>query len=86
MFDAAGPVRAVVTFTPFSYWSTVTYATHGSPHEYDARVPVLFWGAGIRGGAREGDARVVDMAPTLADWLGVRPLEPLDGRILPLAP
>jgi hypothetical protein len=28
----------------------------------------------------------VDMAPTLAAWLGVRPLERLDGRALPLAP
>jgi hypothetical protein len=86
MFTADGPVRAVVTLTPFSYFTGVNYATHGSPHDYDARVPVLFWGAGIRGGARDGDARVVDMAPTLADWLGIRPLERLDGRILPLAP
>jgi predicted AlkP superfamily pyrophosphatase or phosphodiesterase len=86
MFDTTGPVRAVVTLTPFSYFTGVNYATHGSPHEYDARVPVLFWGKGIRGGARDGEARVVDMAPTLADWLGIRPLERLDGRVLPLAP
>jgi predicted AlkP superfamily pyrophosphatase or phosphodiesterase len=86
MFDASGPVRAVVTLTPFSYFTGTNYATHGSPHDYDARVPVLFWGAGIRGGAREGEARVVDMAPTLADWLGIRPLERLDGHVLPLAP
>lgn len=86
MFSTDGPVRAVVTLTPFSYFTGVNYATHGSPHEYDARVPVLFWGTGIRGGARGGEARVVDMAPTLASWLGVRPLERLDGRVLPLAP
>jgi len=85
MFDARGPVRAVVTLTPFSYFTGVNYATHGSPHDYDARVPIVFWGSGIRGGARDGEARVVDMAPTLADWLGIRPLERLDGRVLPLA-
>ena len=86
MFAPGDPVRAVVTLTPFSYGTGITYAAHGSPHEQDARVPVLFWGAGIRAGAREGEARVVDMAPTLAAWLGVRPLEALDGRALPLAP
>jgi predicted AlkP superfamily pyrophosphatase or phosphodiesterase len=86
MFSTTGPVRAVVTFTPFSYWTGVSYPTHGSAHDYDARVPILFWGTGIRGGPRDGEARVVDMAPTLASWLGVRPLETLDGRVLPLVP
>jgi hypothetical protein len=86
MLPIGGPVRAVVTLTPFSYFSNVNYATHGSPHEYDARVPIIFWGTGIAGGAREGDARVVDIAPTLAAWLGVRPLERLDGVPLRLTP
>jgi predicted AlkP superfamily pyrophosphatase or phosphodiesterase len=86
MLPLDGPVRAVVTMTPFSYFTGVNYATHGSPHDYDALVPVIFWGAGIRGGPRDGTARVVDMAPTLADWLGIRPLERLDGRVLPLTP
>lgn len=85
MFTPGGPVRAVSTHTPFSYWANVTYATHGQPHDYDTRVPVLFWGAGISAGRRGTTARVVDMAPTLADWLGIRPLERLDGRVLPLA-
>ena len=86
MFAPGDPVRAVVTLTPFSYWVGVSQATHGSPHEYDARVPILFWGTAIRAGARDGEARVVDIAPTLAALLGVRPLEALDGRVLPLAP
>lgn len=84
MFTPDGPVRAVSTLTPFSYWANIPYATHGQPHDYDTRVPVLFWGAGISAGRRGTTARVVDMAPTLADWLGVRPLERLDGRVLPL--
>ncbi len=86
MFTADGPVRAVATHTPFSYWSGVNYATHGQPHDYDTRVPIIFWGAGIAAGARGTPARVVDMAPTLAAHLGVRPLERLDGRPLPLTP
>lgn len=86
MFTPGGPVRAVSTHRPFGYWAGVTYATHGQPHDYDTRVPILFWGAGIAPGPRGTEARVVDMAPTLAALLGITPLERLDGRPLPLAP
>lgn len=84
MIAPGDPVRAVVTLTPFSYPLGVDYATHGSPHDYDASVPILIWGNGIPAGLRAGRARVVDIAPTLAEWLRVRPLEALDGRALPL--
>lgn len=86
MFAADGPVRAVSTHTPFSYWADVDYATHGQPHDYDVRVPILFWGQGIAPGRRGSAARVVDMGPTLAALLGISPTERLDGRPLPLAP
>lgn len=86
MFDAQGPVRAVVTLTPFSYPAGVGYATHGSPHEYDARVPIIFWGNGIPAGLRAGEARVVDIAPTVAAYIGVHSRERLDGRALPITP
>ena len=78
-------VQVVVTFTPHSYAASVTYATHGSPHDGDAHVPLVFRGPGIRAGRVTGFARVVDLAPTLAALLGVRPLEPLDGRPLTAA-
>lgn len=84
MFTPGDAVRAVVTLTPFSYPLGVDYATHGSPHDYDARVPILIWGNGITAGLRPGPARVVDLAPTLAELLRVRPTEVLDGRPLPL--
>lgn len=86
MFAPGDAVRAVVTLTPFSYPLGVDYATHGTPHDYDARVPILIWGQGIPAGLRPGGARVVDIAPTLAEWIRIRPLERLDGRPLPLAP
>ncbi|MFM8909370.1 MAG: alkaline phosphatase family protein, partial [Gemmatimonadota bacterium] len=85
-FAPDGPIRAVVSLEPFAYWKTTTYATHGSPNEADARVPVLFWGSGIAAGRRAGEARVVDMAPTIAQRLGIRPLERLDGVPLTLHP
>jgi predicted AlkP superfamily pyrophosphatase or phosphodiesterase len=69
----------VITLTPYSYWGAGTYATHGTPHDYDARVPIIFWGTPFSTGMHQQTARVVDMAPTLARALGVTPLERLDG-------
>lgn len=82
MFDAGGAAKMAVTLTPYSYWESTSYATHGTPHDSDANVPVLFWGAGVRTGAYSDEVRTVDMAPTLAAILGIKPTEALDGVIL----
>lgn len=82
MFDAGGAAKMAVTLTPYSYWESTNYATHGMPHDPDAAVPVLFWGAGVRSGAYADEVRTVDMAPTLAAILGIKPTEALDGVIL----
>jgi hypothetical protein len=79
------PAVAFVTQKPYYYWSNVNYATHGSPHDSDSHVPVIFYGAPFRPGKYAQLARVVDMAPTLAAVLGVAPTEPLDGRVLEAA-
>ena len=76
------PGVAFVTVKPYFYWSTVNYATHGSPHDTDSHVPVIFYGAPFRPGKYAQFARVVDMAPTLANVVGVPPTEPLDGEVL----
>jgi predicted AlkP superfamily pyrophosphatase or phosphodiesterase len=82
MFSPSSNVRLIATLTPYSYWQHVTYVTHGSPHDPDANVPVLFWGSGVTPGQFTDVVRVVDMAPTLAAILGVKPTETLDGRVL----
>jgi arylsulfatase A-like enzyme len=82
MFAPGGPVRMVITLTQYSYWLTTTYATHGSPYDNDANVPMIFWGAGVKPGAYRQTVRTVDLAPTLAAILGVKPTEALDGRVL----
>jgi hypothetical protein len=82
MFDAGGAAKMAVTLTPYSYWESTTYATHGTPHDSDANVPVVFWGAGVRSGAYRDVVRTVDMAPTLAAIPGIKPTEALDGVIL----
>lgn len=76
------PVEVVVTLKEHYVWGDYGIAMHGSPHNDDAQVPVVFYGAPFRPGAYRELARVVDMAPTLAAVLGVSPTERLDGRVL----
>lgn len=82
MFASDDEAALVITLTPYSYWGAGTYATHGTPHDYDTRVPIIFFGTPFRAGMNQQTARVVDMAPTLARALGVTPLERLDGVAL----
>jgi len=76
------PAFALVTLRPGHVWGRATYAQHGSPHDHDTRVPVIFYGTRFRPGKYGRFARVVDIAPTLAHVLRVVPTEPLDGRVL----
>lgn len=76
------PAAAVVTLKPYWYWHGVTYPTHGSPHDSDAGVPIIFYGNGIRPGRYDDRVLVVDIAPTLAAIARARPTERLDGRVL----
>lgn len=61
--------------------SSSTPATHGTAHPYDTRVPVLLWGAGIRGGKYSQPATPADIAPTLAALAGIV-LPEATGRVL----
>ncbi len=56
--------------------------THGVPYLHDRHVPLLFYGAGIAPGRSDGSARTVDLAPTLAELLGVPVPAGLDGQAL----
>lgn len=77
-----------VEFVLRPYWmmtSSSSVTTHGSPHPYDTHVPVAFYGpAWVRAGRRDGRVEVADIAPTLAQVLGVRPPAASEGRALPL--
>jgi predicted AlkP superfamily pyrophosphatase or phosphodiesterase len=72
----------IVTLTPYSVWGNGPTAEHGSPYDYDAHVPIIFEGAPFRPGHYTASVRVVDMAPTLAATMNVRPTERIDGRVL----
>ncbi len=60
-------------------------ATHGSPWDYDRRVPILFWRKGLAGFEQPNGIETVDIAPTLAAMTGIQigPGE-MDGRCLDL--
>ena len=67
---------------PRANWLLSTAAaTHGTAHPYDAGVPVVLAGRGIRPGTYLTGATPADIAPTLAALAGVR-LPRATGRVL----
>ncbi|MEO8619062.1 MAG: alkaline phosphatase family protein, partial [Sphingomicrobium sp.] len=50
--------------TPIPAPSTGYVSTHGSPWDYDRRVPIIFWRKGMAGSARNDWADTVDLMPT----------------------
>ncbi|WP_299175386.1 alkaline phosphatase family protein [uncultured Brevundimonas sp.] len=60
-----------------------TLAGHGSPFEYDRRVPIIFWWPGATGEERFLPIRTIDIAPTLAHVIGVATPK-VEGRCMDL--
>lgn len=59
--------------------------THGSPHDYDTHVPIMFWGPRWLGAGRvDTRVEVTDIAPTLAKLLGLPAPSASEGKLLPL--
>jgi hypothetical protein len=56
--------------TPIANTSSYV-ATHGSPWDYDRRVPILFWRRGMTRNERNDSIETVDIMPTLAASLGL---------------
>lgn len=80
-FPANVNVEMIITLTRFSTWGG-NVASHGSVYDYDSHVPLIFSGFGIKPGKIDEPVRTVDIAPTLAALLGIKPLEALDGVVL----
>lgn len=69
--------------TPIADPSKGYVATHGSPWDYDRRVPILFWRPGARGNERAEPAETADIMPTLAAMIGLRvQTSAIDGHCL----
>ena len=78
-----GWLVAVTPHEGTTWDSSVTGANHGTPWQADVQVPIVFWGSGLAPGTVARPVRTVDIAPTLARLIGIRPTEPLDGVPLP---
>jgi hypothetical protein len=71
---------------PGYIWSDGLGSTgHGTTNLDDVNVPIIFLGPGIRPGSHPDSISTVDIAPTLAKLLGVKPTEKLDGRVVKAA-
>lgn len=69
--------------TPIASTARGYVATHGSPWDYDRRVPILFWRQGLQHFEQPMSVKTVDIAPTLASMAGIKiPADEIDGRCL----
>lgn len=58
-------------------------ATHGSPWDYDRRLPIIFWRKGAAPAIRTEPVDTVDILPTLGAMIGLAvPSDSIDGRCL----
>ncbi|MDG2530254.1 alkaline phosphatase family protein [Caulobacter endophyticus] len=64
--------------------SNTYVATHGTPWDYDRRVPILFWWKNAQARERILPIETVDIAPTIAAVTGVPIPKAIDGRCRPL--
>jgi predicted AlkP superfamily pyrophosphatase or phosphodiesterase len=56
-------------------------ATHGSPWDYDRRVPILFWSQDMTGFEQPNSIETVDIMPTLAALIDLPvPVSEIDGK------
>jgi len=58
-------------------------SSHGSPWDYDRRVPIIFWRRGAAPAERTEPVETVDILPTLAPMIGLTLTAPkIDGKCL----
>ena len=76
------PRSGDLIIVPERNWLLSTAATtHGTLYPYDQRVPVIFFGAGVKPGVYDTPATPADIAPTLAALAGA-PFAATDGVAL----
>ena len=65
------------------YWvDRKTGTNHGSPYSYDTHVPLVWYGVGVKPGTYKEQVGVDDIAPTLANLLGILRPPMSQGRVL----
>ncbi len=69
-------------FMSYSKEERENSATHGSPWNYDTFVPLIFMGPGIPTGFDSSESGPQDIAPTIANLLGIKKPSGSVGRVL----
>jgi hypothetical protein len=72
----------VILPEPYAMFGAGPGSEHDTPYNYDSHVPLIFWGPGVKPGAYSGKTLVNDVAPTLAQMLGVETPSGSIGRVL----
>ena len=72
----------LVQWDEYFLGSAGSASSHGTPHRYDTHVPLVLLRPGGSAGSSEVPVKTVDIAPTLAEWVGVVPPESIAGRSL----
>jgi predicted AlkP superfamily pyrophosphatase or phosphodiesterase len=66
-----------------TYRDPLYYFMHGSPWDYDVRIPILFHGTPfVKSGSFSAPAKQQDIAPTIGAMIGASPLPTYTGRVL----
>jgi predicted AlkP superfamily pyrophosphatase or phosphodiesterase len=69
--ERSGDAFLIPRYGVMTHWDPARGAMHGSHHDYDTHVPLLFWGGPFRSRLSETEATPYDLAPTLAEVLGL---------------
>ncbi|KOY50870.1 alkaline phosphatase PafA [Polaribacter dokdonensis] len=59
-----------------------TGTSHGSGYSYDTHIPIIFYGKGIKKGVSKKRYEIIDIAPTLANLLGIEAPNSSTGKIV----
>ena len=69
--ERSGDAFLIPRYGFMTHWDPARGTMHGTHYEYDTHVPLLFWGAAFKPGRSDADSTPYDLAPTLAELLGV---------------
>lgn len=79
---ALGGQGIEMLYSPWTLsWSFPRGTTHGTPWLYDRHVPFILYGSGVTAGSDDAPASTADVAPTLAERMGIPAPRDLDGVV-----
>lgn len=70
-YDPKQNGELVILETPGTLGDHTTGTTHGSVFSYDTHVPVIFFGKGVRAGKSHEKCVITEIAPTVAQLIGI---------------